>query len=223
MLCLFEGGKQQKETKITISTRKKNEHNMPSSSRVYRTETHTPLRVQPLPFAIWLKCRCFQLPPRPTLERHLDGLACVSRTSPPGVGRSVPGTLGSTGTSVGYYGEPGVLRDHGGSGCLYSFGTGGYPACYQCGVASAQCGGTGSPGAVVPLCQVTLLASFPSLHHACHGSLVTPSVCFWTPPLCLPVPVCVMCDVTTCGFKANQSVCTHEMSFVCFVTEKGFH
>ena len=27
--------------------------------------------------------------------------------------------------------------DHGGSGCLYTFGTGGYPACYQCGVASA--------------------------------------------------------------------------------------
>ena len=53
-------------------------------------------------------------------------------------------------------------------------------------------------GAVVPLCQVTLLASSPSLHHAYHGSLVTPSVCFWKPPLCLPVPVCVMCDVTTC-------------------------
>ena len=68
----------------------------------------------------------------------------------------MPGTLGGTGTSVGYYGEPGVLRDHGGSGCLYPFGTGGYPACYQCGVASAQCGGIGSPGAVVPLCQVTL-------------------------------------------------------------------
>ena len=81
-------------------------------------------------------------------------------------GPSVPGTLGGTGTSVGYYGEPGVLRDHGGSGCLYPFGTGGYPACYQCGVASAQCGGIGSLGAVVPLCQVTLLASFPSLHHA---------------------------------------------------------
>ena len=39
----------------------------------------------------------------------------------------------------------------------------------------------GSPGAVVPLCQVTLLASSPSLHHAYHGSLVTPSICFWTP------------------------------------------
>ena len=29
------------------------------------------------------------------------------------------------------------------------------------GVASAQCGGIGSPGAVVPLSQVTLLTSFP--------------------------------------------------------------
>ena len=77
-------------------------------------------------------------------------------------------------TSVGYYGEPGVLRDHGGSGCLYPFGIGAYSACYQCGVASAQCGGIGSPGAVVSLCQVTLLASSPSLHHAYHGSLVTP-------------------------------------------------
>ena len=55
------------------------------------------------------------------------------------------------GTSVGYCGEPGVLRDHGGSGCLYPFGTGGYSACCQCGVASAQCGGIGLPGAVVPL------------------------------------------------------------------------
>ena len=44
-LCLVVGGKQKKETKITISTRKKNEHSMPSSSRVHRTETHTVLRV----------------------------------------------------------------------------------------------------------------------------------------------------------------------------------
>ena len=52
-----------------------------------------------------------------------------------------------------------------------------------------NCGGIGSPGAVVPLCQVTLLASFPSLHHPYHGSLVTPSVCFWTPPPCVsPYP-----------------------------------
>ena len=45
-------------------------------------------------------------------------------------GPSVPDTLGGAGTSVGYYGEPGVLRDHGGSVCLCPFGTG-YPACYQ--------------------------------------------------------------------------------------------
>ena len=30
-------------------------------------------------------------------------------------GANVPGTLGGTGASVGYNGEPGVLRDHGGS------------------------------------------------------------------------------------------------------------
>ena len=51
-LCLVVGGKQKKETKITISTRKKNEQNMPSSSRVHRTKTHTSLRVLPHPFAI---------------------------------------------------------------------------------------------------------------------------------------------------------------------------
>ena len=165
---------------------------------VCTVQKHTPFSVcNRTPSPIWLKCRCFQLPPRPTLERHLGGLACVSRTSPPGVGRGAPPRfMDCPGAkcawhpgrhSVGYYGEQGVLRDHGGSGCLYPFGTGGYPACYQCGVASAQCGGIGSPGAVVPLCQVTLLASSPSLHHAYHGSLVTPSVCFWTPlPLVSP-------------------------------------
>ena len=55
----------------------------------------------------------------------------------------------------------GVLRDHGGPGSLCPSDTGGYPACYQCGVASTQCGGIGSPGAGVPLYQATLLASFP--------------------------------------------------------------
>ena len=45
-LCLFVGGKKKKkETKITIRTSKKDEHNMPTSSRVHRTETHTVLRV----------------------------------------------------------------------------------------------------------------------------------------------------------------------------------
>ena len=75
----------------------------------------------------------------------------------------MPGTLGGTEISVGCYGEPDVLRDHGDSGSLHPFSTGGYPACYQCGVASAQCGGIGSPGAVVPLFQVTVLASSPPI------------------------------------------------------------
>ena len=54
--------------------------------------------------------------------------------------------------SVGYHSEPGVLRYYGGSGCLCPCGSGPY----QCGVASAQCGGIGSPGAVVPQYQVTV-------------------------------------------------------------------
>ena len=67
--------------------------------------------------------------------------------------------------------------------------TGGYPACYQCGVASTQCGGIGSPGAGVPLYQVTLLAFFPPrCTTPTIGSLVTPSVCLGTSPLCLPAP-----------------------------------
>ena len=61
-LCLFVGGKQKKETKITISTRKENERNMPSSSRVHRTETHTALRVQPHPFAILAQVPLFPAP-----------------------------------------------------------------------------------------------------------------------------------------------------------------
>ena len=42
------------------------------------------------PSPVWLKCRCFQHPPRPTLVRHLGGLVRMSRTSPPGVGRGAP-------------------------------------------------------------------------------------------------------------------------------------
>ena len=101
------------------------------------------------------------------------------------------------------YGEPGVLRDHGGSGCLYPFGTGGYSSLLPVwgGVGPmwwhwvTWCGCPAVPGDAVGV--------FPSLHHAYHGSLVTPSICFWhPPPLCLPVPVCVMCDVTTCALCA---------------------
>ena len=55
-LCLFVGGKQK------ISTRKKNEHSMPSSSSVHRTETHTVLRVQPHPFANLAQVPLFPAP-----------------------------------------------------------------------------------------------------------------------------------------------------------------
>ena len=106
-------------------------------------------------------CACHELAHRVVGEV----LLCGSWTAQ---GPSVPGTLGGTGISVGYYGEPDVRRDHGDSGSLYPFSTGGCSACYQCGVASTQCGGIGSLGAVVPLFQVKLLAFFPPLHHAYH-------------------------------------------------------
>ena len=61
-LCLFVGGKQKKETKITISTRKKSEHSMPPSSRVHRTEAHTVLRVQLDTFAILAQVPLFPAP-----------------------------------------------------------------------------------------------------------------------------------------------------------------
>ena len=86
-LCLFVSGKQKKQKSQSIPA--KDEHNMPSLSRVHRTETHTVLRVATHTFTNLAKCRCSQLPPCSTLERHLGGLACVSRTSPPGVWRSV--------------------------------------------------------------------------------------------------------------------------------------
>ena len=35
--------------------------------------------------------------------------------------------------------------------------------------------------------------------------------------------ICVAFCADACWLKANQSVFTHEMSFVCFVMEKGFH
>ena len=66
-LCLFVGGKQKKETIITISTRKKNEHSMPSSSRVHRTETHTVFRVQPHPFANLAQVQLFPAVSQSTL------------------------------------------------------------------------------------------------------------------------------------------------------------
>ena len=133
-LCLFVGGKQKKETKITISTRKKNEHCMPSSSRVHRTETHTVLRVQPHPFTNLAPVPLFPAPSATHPAAALGRLGvrvtnqptwCWARCSSAvrGLPRGqVPGTLGGTGTSVGYYGEPGVLRDHGGvaAPCLHT-------------------------------------------------------------------------------------------------------
>ena len=115
------------------------------------------------PSPVWLKCRCVQHPPRLTLERHLGGFGVQVLGGYSSTVRELPRGQyawhpGRTGISVGYYGEPDVLCDHGDSGSLYSFSTSGYPACYQCGVALAQCGGIGSPGAVVSLYQVTLLA-----------------------------------------------------------------
>ena len=79
-------------------------------------------------------------------------------------------------------------------------GTGGYPAFYQCGVTSTQCGGIGSPGAGVPLYQVDATGVFaPRCTKPTICSLVTPSVCLGTSPVCLLAPVCMMCDVSTCA------------------------
>ena len=83
--------------------------------------------------------------------------------------------------------------------------TGGYPAFYQCGVASTQCGGIGLLGAGIPLYQARYWR-FPSrCTTPIIGSLVTPSVCLGTSPLCLPAPVCMMCDVSTCGEEIQNS------------------
>ena len=201
-LCLVVGGKQKKETKITISIRKNVEHSMPSSSRVHRVKTHTSLRVLPHPFATfgsgaavssslrdppwsgtWAAWRACHEP------AHQVSGEVLLRGSWTAQGPSVPGTLGGTQGPVSVTMVSGVC-----SVTMVALvactllDTGGYPACYQCGVASTQCGGIGSLGAVVPLCQVALLASLPSFHHAYHGSLVTPSICFWTSPCVSPYP-----------------------------------
>ena len=76
-LCLLVGGKQKKETQITISTRKKNEHSMPSSSHVHRTETHIVLRVQPHTFANLARVPLFPA----QVVGPCVGVASVERTS----------------------------------------------------------------------------------------------------------------------------------------------
>ena len=89
-LCLFVGGKQKKETKITISTRKKIEHSMPSSSRLHRTETHTVLRVQPHPFANLAQVPLFPAPSATHPGAALGRLGVRVTNQPPGVGRGAP-------------------------------------------------------------------------------------------------------------------------------------
>ena len=186
------------ETPTVLRVNEQTKH-ATSSSRVHRTETQTVLHVQSHSFANLAQVPLFPAPtathPGAALGRL--GVRVTNQPTRCWVGcsfavRGLPkgqvclAPWAAKGTSVGYYAEPGVLRDYGDSGCLFPFGTGGYPACYQCGVASAQIHGFGSHGAVVPQYQVTLLASFPSLHHAYHGSLVTPSVCSWPLPLVSP-------------------------------------
>ena len=86
-LYLFVGGKQKKETKITISTRKKHEYSMPSSSRVHRTETHTVLRVQPHPFANLAQVPLFPAPSATHPGAALGRLGCSPDQSAKYAGR----------------------------------------------------------------------------------------------------------------------------------------
>ena len=178
-LCLFVGKKQQEETKITIRTTKMNMHPFANLAQVSLfpapSATHSEpalgrlgVRVTNQPTGCWARCSS-------AVRGLLRGQVCLAPWAAQG---PVSVTMVSRVCSVTMVALVACTP----------FGTGGYSACYQCGVASAQCGGIGSPGAVVPLCQVTLLASFPSLHHAYHGSLVTLLVCFLTPPCVSPYP-----------------------------------
>ena len=127
---------------------------MPSSSRVHRTETHTVSVCNRTPSPIWLTYCCCQFPPRPTLERHLGGLACVSRTSQPGVGRrcssAVRGLPRGQVSLAPWAAQGPVSVTMVSRVCSVTMvalvactplALVGYSACYQCGVASAQCGG----------------------------------------------------------------------------------
>ena len=169
---------------------------------VCTVQKHTPFSVcNRSPSPIWLKCRCFQLPPRPTLERHLGGLGvrvtnqptwCWARCSSAVRGLPRGQVCLAPWAAQGPVSVTMVSR-------VCSVTMVALVACTPLALVAIQpvtsvgwrrpqCGGIGSPGAVVPLCQVTLLASSPSLHHAYHGSLVTPSVCFWTTPCVSPFP-----------------------------------
>ena len=166
---------------------------------VCTVQKHTPFSVcNRTPSPIWLKCHCFQLPPRPpwsgtsSAVRGLPrGQVCLAPWAAQG---PVSVTLVSRVCSVTMVALVACTPSN----------TGGFPALYQCGVASTQCGGIGLLRAGIPLYQVTLLAFSPRCATPTVGSLVTPSVCLDPSlpcvSLCLPVPVCVMCDVTTCAW-----------------------
>ena len=65
----------------------------------------------------------------------------------------------------------------------------------------------------------------PFFRHFCHLS------CFavrdvrdcHNPLLCKKHFISITSCADACGLKANQSVCTREVSFVCIVTKKGAH
>ena len=61
----------------------------------------------------------------------------------------------------------------------------------------------------------------PSFRHFCPLSCV---VLFAVSDCHSPFSVvCIAFRADACWVKANQSVCTHEMSLVCFLTKKGAH
>ena len=97
------------------------------------------------PSPTWLKCRCFQLSPRPTLERHLGRLGVRVTNQPTGCCRGAPPRFVDCPGPMCV--APWAHRDQCrftmvsrmcsvtmvALGSLYPFGTGGYPACYHCG------------------------------------------------------------------------------------------
>ena len=185
-LRLVVGGKQKKDKKSqSVPERKLNITCL--HRHVCTVQKHTLLSVcyrTPSPFLAQVPL--FPAPSATTLERHLGGLACVLRTSPPGVGRGAPPRFVDCQVCLAPWAAQGPVSVTMVSR-VCSVTMVALVACTPLAlVASAQCGGIGSPGAVVPMCQVTLLASSPSLHHAYHGSLVTPSICFWTSPFVSP-------------------------------------
>ena len=143
----------------------------------------------PSPF--WLSCRCFQLPPRPTLERHSGGLnqptGCWARYSsavhglPRGQVRLAPWAAQGP-VSVTMVSRVCSVTMVALVACTPLALVAIQPVT-SVGVASAQCGGIGSPGAVCPAVPGVAVGVFlPRCTTPTMGSWVTPSICFWTPP-----------------------------------------